>query len=248
MTNKPYADDPAYLMSLVTKDPDGCWTYNGRHRDQPSPGIKYHGVQTPAKRVIYAVLMGGIAPQMQLYPSCHHQGCVNPNHMLYLTRAEMTALIASTTIKKEAQQESKSIQIVLDPEAELYPYFLSEFWKLVAKEQTGCWSYNGRSIDAPMTRIPFISSHGVRDGQYTPIDEIVYFYKMNGVDPGHKLYHECLHKGCVNPNHMLHLTPQEFMEQRTKDHDSQFNQPQGLVLRPVRRRHDGSIIIPDGFL
>ena len=235
-------------MSLVTKDPDGCWTYNGRHRDQPIPSIMYHGDKTPVNRVIYAVLMNGCAPQMKLLHECGHEGCVNPNHQLYLNRSEFSKLSNSNEGRAQHQQALKAIQMVLDPEAELYPYYLTEFWKLIVKEPSGCWSYNGRSIDAPMTRIPFIRSHGVKDSQYTPIDVIVYYYKMNGVDPGHKLYHECLHKGCVNPNHMLHLTTQEYTEQRTKDQDCQFNQPQGLSLRPVRRRRDGSIIIPEGLL
>src|SRR4051812_26980362 len=71
---------PAYLI-----DPDrGCWISTGA-----SQGGNYRMMNSkPAHRAAYEAVQGPIAPKSQVHHLCFEPACINPSHIVALSRKD----------------------------------------------------------------------------------------------------------------------------------------------------------------
>lgn len=90
VSEESFADfDPDKLGTKITPMPNGCWAYR---RDLD----RYHVVKTSrgsmnVHRYIYGILREPVADGLDLHHECLNPGCVNPDHLTPLTRAEHMA-------------------------------------------------------------------------------------------------------------------------------------------------------------
>ncbi len=92
-------------MRHVVKRDDGCWSWPFAHTDRGyaigninSKGIRLH-------RFLYASKNG--ATTLHLHHKCENRGCVNPDHLLPVTRQEH-AQIHKTWLVLNERQRSKT--------------------------------------------------------------------------------------------------------------------------------------------
>ena len=245
MARTSHTDDLAHFWSLITKDPDGCWTYNGRHRNEPQATIKWLDpfinkiIPTRVNRIIFTLLHGVNGRQFHFHMSCEHQGCVNPNHVVRRTLEEFQVEISSEASKQKRVLEAINADLQLIQSDPDYLSSLITFNSRISKAGPHCKVYNSRTLEQPIARILFNHESTGGLSVYTPTDRIIFI--LNSIMPlklAERLFHDCGSKGCVNHNHMIPVSSKEYIQRM------QQWEPSGLV--PVRRRTDGSII-PDGI-
>lgn len=76
-------------------NPDDCWLWiagrrGGNHTPQTYDygGFSLHGHDTYAHRASYLLLVGELAPGEEIHHTCENKICVNPEHLLAVTRRE----------------------------------------------------------------------------------------------------------------------------------------------------------------
>lgn len=79
--------DPLRRIILPT-DPTRCWEWDGCHDRKGYGRCQWRRTHTGAHRVVYALLVESIANGMELDHLCRNTGCVNPDHLEPVTKAE----------------------------------------------------------------------------------------------------------------------------------------------------------------
>ena len=87
-------DDRGRLLSLVQQSESGCWIWQGQRNSNGYGRLLFRGRKEYAHRAAYSVLVGPIAPGMDIDHECHnrdlachggntcpHRACVNPDHL-----------------------------------------------------------------------------------------------------------------------------------------------------------------------
>lgn len=81
------ADLPDRLAEKIEVEPDGCWIWTASLRvgyGQVRDGLRVRGAHV----VVFELLVGPIAPRLQLDHLCRVRRCVNPAHLEQVTQAE----------------------------------------------------------------------------------------------------------------------------------------------------------------
>jgi hypothetical protein len=83
----------------VERLPNGCWGWTGGHNHgyayMTVPTGRSHSRWTGAYRVAYELFVGPIPPKHDVHHRCRNRGCVNPEHLEAVKRAEHTRRDAS---------------------------------------------------------------------------------------------------------------------------------------------------------
>lgn len=77
-------------LSRAQVDASGCWIWTGRV-DRKGYG-RYGKRGLAAHRVIYELLVRTLSPEETLHHTCRVPGCVNPEHMQPMSRADNARL------------------------------------------------------------------------------------------------------------------------------------------------------------
>src|SRR5438132_10217210 len=76
------------LMRRVDKSQTDCWEWTGNRTPQGYGMISLNGRHIPAHRAAYILLMGEIDDHLDLHHTCENKGCVNPDHLVAISRKE----------------------------------------------------------------------------------------------------------------------------------------------------------------
>ena len=83
--NRPHTLDS--LLSLT--QPDGqCLLWQGATRNNGYGIIRYLNLQTTVHRVVYRLVYGDIADELEVDHTCNNRGCINPDHLQVVSHAE----------------------------------------------------------------------------------------------------------------------------------------------------------------
>tara|TARA_R110002167_G_scaffold301457_1_gene505770 strand:+ start:296 stop:718 length:423 start_codon:yes stop_codon:yes gene_type:complete len=66
----------------------GCWKWNLYKDKLGLPIIWANGKSVPAHRFVYEMFNGEIQYQQEIKQTCKNKGCINPEHLIQVTRAE----------------------------------------------------------------------------------------------------------------------------------------------------------------
>jgi HNH endonuclease len=78
------------LVDRVKLDPSGCWIWTGLKNRLGYGRVQYDGKIRRAPRLIYQLMVGPIAPGLQIDHLCRRPACVNPAHLEPVTARENT--------------------------------------------------------------------------------------------------------------------------------------------------------------
>lgn len=80
------------------------------------------------------------------------------------------------------------------------------FGRKVTVMPNGCWAWRG-----DLTRYGKfkrqVTGYGSKDAENIPAHRFAYETLVGRIPEGHHLHHECENPGCVNPAHLVPLTP-----------------------------------------
>ena len=77
------------LMNRVEVDDNGCWLWTGPLNPAGYGGtVRAWGKGWLPHRLAYTVMVGRIAPEMQIDHLCRVRNCINPGHLEQVTQAE----------------------------------------------------------------------------------------------------------------------------------------------------------------
>ena len=79
---------PERFWQRVRIEPSGCWEWTGAHLVSGYGSFRWEGRAQVAHRVAWTVLVGPIAPGLQMDHLCRNRSCVNPDHLEPVTHAE----------------------------------------------------------------------------------------------------------------------------------------------------------------
>lgn len=88
-----------YFWSLVEKS-DGCWQWYGNVGPW---GYGQYG-SARAHRLVYALLIRPLPPEIELHHECFNKLCVKPAHLRELTKSEHSKLSYTATINRQKTQ------------------------------------------------------------------------------------------------------------------------------------------------
>lgn len=99
------------IESKVTREPNGCWIYQGTPTATGHATLYYNGaIQGSAHRVAYEVFIGDIPKKGYVLQKCHNKMCVAPDHLYLAGYDEVVRLRA---------EAGKSIRGSRNPKAKL---------------------------------------------------------------------------------------------------------------------------------
>jgi len=79
----------AALKTKIRHDPEtGCWIWLGSKNRYGYGGAKWNGTSIMAHRVFYYLLVGDIAPDLEIDHLCRVRNCVNPAHLEAVSHGE----------------------------------------------------------------------------------------------------------------------------------------------------------------
>lgn len=83
---------PSFLEQFQRGAPDGCWHWQGSlHNGYGKFGNSDRAGSYLAHRVVYEHLVGPVPAGHDLHHTCENKRCVNPAHLVPLTRSEHLA-------------------------------------------------------------------------------------------------------------------------------------------------------------
>lgn len=105
------------------------------------------------------------------------------------------------------------------PDATAQPNGLSDesdearFGRRVVVRSDGCWAYNGNLLR--YGQIARSRRNGMRP-EVVPAHRFAYETLRGPIPAGHVLHHRCEHPGCVNPAHLVALTPSDHSTEHAR--------------------------------
>lgn len=77
---------PDRLLKRITKEANGCWTYNGPRSGHGYGSMWHDGRTRRTHRVAYEATYGDIPQNLEIDHICNNRLCCNPQHLRLVTR------------------------------------------------------------------------------------------------------------------------------------------------------------------
>ena len=104
------------LMEKTTKQPDGCWVFNGAVGSQGYGKTYHEGKATDAHRASWIVHNGTIPVDMVVMHTCDVKLCVNPEHLKLGTQKENLADMRRKLRHSNGESHAEAIKRGWTPE------------------------------------------------------------------------------------------------------------------------------------
>jgi len=160
---------------------NGCWEWNRYSREDGRGQVRFRGVIHYAYKASYWAFIKKPTKGLHIHHNCENPNCVNPAHLIELTRAEHSRLHRVNYIEYEEKVLSK---ITIKTEAE-------------------CWNWNGRigSNRSPVWHPFNFEEDGCNKDSTTTARRIIWEIKIKTPLPK-RIYKTCKNKFCCNPRHL----------------------------------------------
>ncbi len=168
------------FLGFIEQQPSGCWFRYSRARDNGYTTITVDGRRVGAHRFAFAAFVGDIPAGMEVDHICRDRGCVNPDHLELVDRAENLRRRDTVTPAVFASGGLRD--------------------RIMARVDTteDCWLWTGA----------LVRGYGVLsvDGRTRYVHRVLFELDRGPIADGLDLDHLCRTPRCVNPTHLEPVT------------------------------------------
>ena len=97
MRKRPRFPNERVKLDAYTKKTIGCWNWTGPEYGRGYGMFAFRTKKQPAHRVAYRLFTGPIKDGLDIHHVCKNKRCVNPGHLMAVTRSEHLRLEPSST-------------------------------------------------------------------------------------------------------------------------------------------------------
>jgi hypothetical protein len=197
-----------------------CWLFTGTTTPY---GRIAKAQDSYTHRLGWKLLRGAIPDGMELHHRCGVYACWNPDHLQVVTHAENLAYRRKPRQRTARPRQASSLKPVVDGIA-----LPARFWKKVSKsgptpslrpELGPCWLHERTPekatgyVRCEISRVRDYVHRFVYRALVEPIpDGKEIDHRCHNVDPSCPSDASCLHRRCVNPDHLEAVTHRENMD------------------------------------
>lgn len=189
-----------FWANVTTEPNTGCWLWLGTLTADKKYGRFFCGGRKGGRRKMahhysYEIYVGPIPSGMEIHHKCNVGWCVNPGHLIPLTKLENLAIRNSgelptvRTWAKDTKSVAKSGDIK------------SHFKSFIKLAKSGCWEWQGGNNGRYG-----LFSYG---GRQTYAHRASYLLFTGRLDSALEIDHTCNNPICVNPAHLEQVSRSE---------------------------------------
>jgi len=96
------------FFERIDKQPDGCWIWKGPTDARGFPLLNYKKKQWRVNRLSFELFVRKIKKGMSITHSCKHKDCVNPDHLIEMSKKDTALHITARdlTVKGESAPQT----------------------------------------------------------------------------------------------------------------------------------------------